>query len=228
MASPNFLMSSWAAAMPSWALAMAVSASEMSRSNPFFLSSASSNCLPQYSFLLSSSTCSRFRVATIPSIIAITFSKPIFLPLSAYSMNAIMELPPLALVAACSKMALARDRTVAALMRISRKLALLDGNVFLNSSSASSSLSSLMVSARANSSCWRTLQRASHSAVFVLQPVSSSARNFLSSARDSVVSPRSFFISAIITPSSPFFWSLSSIILVRALISSVLAATSSS
>mmetsp|Transcript_24694 Transcript_24694/g.69105 ORF Transcript_24694/g.69105 Transcript_24694/m.69105 type:complete len:208 (+) Transcript_24694:842-1465(+) len=202
---------------------MLASVSAMCFSRDFFLSSEVSSSVLQYSFLLSSSSCSFFRVATISSIMAMTFSKPIFLPLSAYSIKATMELPEPALADACCKIARARDRTDAALMRISTKLALAPGSVFLNNSRASSSLRILMVSASASSSSARTLQRASHSAVFVAHPFSSSARNFSSCAFDSAVSSLSFFISAMDTASSPLLWSFVSIALVRALTSSVLA-----
>mmetsp|Transcript_105865 Transcript_105865/g.287351 ORF Transcript_105865/g.287351 Transcript_105865/m.287351 type:complete len:227 (-) Transcript_105865:763-1443(-) len=226
MASPNFLMSSWAAAMPSWALAMAVSASEMSRSNPFFLSSASSNCLPQYSFLLSSSTCSRFRVATIPSIIAITFAKPIFLPLSASMMTSRSAL--LLGRAAFRRRSRARARTAADLRSTCTSAALGEGRVFLNSSRASSSLRILMVSAIATSSSWRVLLRASHSASFVAQPCSSSFSTAWSSSSCASVSERSFFSSTIETPSSPDRWVFDSICAVRASTSFFLADMSSS
>merc|ERR1719321_860946 len=74
--------------MPSLSAAMAVSRSAIVFSSSFFLSSAVSNCVAQYSFFSSSSTCSFFRVSTISSIILITFSKPIFLPV-------LLDCPPL-------------------------------------------------------------------------------------------------------------------------------------
>mmetsp|Transcript_1695 Transcript_1695/g.4549 ORF Transcript_1695/g.4549 Transcript_1695/m.4549 type:complete len:208 (-) Transcript_1695:794-1417(-) len=207
---------------------MLASVSAMCFSRDFFLSSEVSSSVLQYSFLLSSSSCSFFRVATISSIMAMTFSKPIFLPLSAYSIKATMELPEPALADACCKIARARDRTDAALMRISTKLALAPGSVFLNNSRASSSLRILMVSASASSSSARTLQRASHSASLVAQPFFSSARYWVSSSSVSLVSSRSLASSLSITFTSPRRVISSSICAVSVFTSFVLAAIISS
>mmetsp|Transcript_46429 Transcript_46429/g.120533 ORF Transcript_46429/g.120533 Transcript_46429/m.120533 type:complete len:206 (+) Transcript_46429:682-1299(+) len=205
---------------------MEASASEMVFSRDFFLSSAESSSLPQYSSLESSSSCSVFRVETISSIILITWSKPTFFPRRANSMN--LSIAPPRGRRAFDRSSRARARSSSARTCTCMKLALAPGSVFLNSSRASSSLRILMVSASASSSACRTLERSSHSAVFVEQLFSSSARNFLSPARASEVSSRSFAICATETASSPASWIFSSICLVRAFTSWVFAAMSSS
>mmetsp|Transcript_90922 Transcript_90922/g.283275 ORF Transcript_90922/g.283275 Transcript_90922/m.283275 type:complete len:386 (-) Transcript_90922:4-1161(-) len=212
--------------MPSVALAIAVSASAKERSRAFFLSSDRSNCAPQYSFFLSSSDCSVFRVATMPSIIATTFSNPIFLPWRASRIRSRRARSGLA--GRPSRSATMARRRSEVLPWTCKKLALGLGSVFLNNSSASSSFSTLMVSAKATSSSDLVLTRWSHSSVFVVQLFSRFAANSLSAMSASSVSPRSFFICATETPSSPIFPREDSILAVRTLISFAFEATSSS
>mmetsp|Transcript_36552 Transcript_36552/g.79779 ORF Transcript_36552/g.79779 Transcript_36552/m.79779 type:complete len:236 (+) Transcript_36552:774-1481(+) len=195
-------------ATPSCALAMAASESESERSRTFFLSSAKSSCLPQYSFLWSSSTCSFLRFFTMPSIMAVTFSKPACLPCSAITRRSRrLRSPvhaPANLRAAPRATTKARIRCARALSpRTCTKLTLEAGKVFLKSSRASSSLRTLMVSAKAVSSSERTFTLSSHSEAFVAQPFSSSAWNFWSSSNAASVLERLFFICSIATPNSP-------------------------
>mmetsp|Transcript_25631 Transcript_25631/g.59645 ORF Transcript_25631/g.59645 Transcript_25631/m.59645 type:complete len:230 (-) Transcript_25631:837-1526(-) len=197
-------ISSVRVAIPSSALSIAVSSSDTVRSSAFFLSSAESSCTPQYSFLLSSSVCSCFKVATISSIILMTFSKPIFLPVSARAMKSILTRSPWG-VASKRRTSRARLRRAAALSATCTKLAEALGKVFLKSSSASSSLRTLMVSDRVTSSSALVLTRSSHSAVLVEQLFSKLALNSLSARRASSVSVRSFFNCSIFTPRSPTF-----------------------
>mmetsp|Transcript_18417 Transcript_18417/g.43283 ORF Transcript_18417/g.43283 Transcript_18417/m.43283 type:complete len:241 (-) Transcript_18417:756-1478(-) len=190
--------------------AIAVSESEIDNSNSFFLSSELSNLDKQYSFLLSSADCSFLRFATISSIIEITLSKPIFLPLRANSMRSSAGCgadPRFAALSAASACA----RCVAAVTSTCTKLALAEGSVFLKSSNASSSLRTLMVSASAANSSVRKRTTSSHSFVFVSQPYFNSAKNLVSAASDSFVSSRSFSISAFSVPRAPTRSSLSSI-----------------
>mmetsp|Transcript_90278 Transcript_90278/g.255299 ORF Transcript_90278/g.255299 Transcript_90278/m.255299 type:complete len:225 (-) Transcript_90278:812-1486(-) len=198
---------------------MAVLETSIPRSSSFFWSSDLSSSASQYSFLLSSSACSFLRLAIISSMSWITFSKPAVLPCIARSTRSISA-PRRGAERSSWR---ARARSAAARCWICTKLGEAEGNVFLKSSSASSAFKASMVSDSATSSSARTLQRASHSAVFVAHPFSSSARNFSSCAFDSAVSSLSFFISAMDTASSPLLWSFVSIALVRALTSSVLA-----
>mmetsp|Transcript_90277 Transcript_90277/g.255294 ORF Transcript_90277/g.255294 Transcript_90277/m.255294 type:complete len:225 (-) Transcript_90277:812-1486(-) len=198
---------------------MAVLETSIPRSSSFFWSSDLSSSVSQYSFLLSSSACSFLRFTIISSISLMTFSKPAVLPCMASSTRSISG--PRLGAERSSRSAWARS--VASPCWTCTKLDEAEGSVFLNSSSASSAFKASMVSDSATSSSARTLQRASHSAVFVAHPFSSSARNFSSCAFDSAVSSLSFFISAMDTASSPLLWSFVSIALVRALTSSVLA-----
>mmetsp|Transcript_25601 Transcript_25601/g.65035 ORF Transcript_25601/g.65035 Transcript_25601/m.65035 type:complete len:255 (+) Transcript_25601:803-1567(+) len=222
------LISSASDSMPSWPASMFASASETFCSNSFFVSSDISNCTPQYSFLWSSSTCSSFNVTIMSSTILMTFSKPTFLPLSARAMRSTRGLLPefSATREALFTAARARARMDASLEWTCTK-ELAPGKVFLNKSIASSSLSTLMVSAMATISSPRVLVRSSQSAPFVEQPFSSSARNFWSAMRDSSASVSSFLSWAIATPRSPTFCDLVSIALVRANSSFFLAAMSS-
>merc|ERR1719195_2531934 len=66
--------------MASLAFSIAVSKSATACSSSFFLSSAKSNSSAQYSFFASSSACSTSSVATMSSIILMTFSNPTFFP----------------------------------------------------------------------------------------------------------------------------------------------------
>mmetsp|Transcript_54959 Transcript_54959/g.141704 ORF Transcript_54959/g.141704 Transcript_54959/m.141704 type:complete len:235 (-) Transcript_54959:546-1250(-) len=233
MPADKLFMSSVKVPMASLTSSMAISASETVRSKPFFLSSAVSIWPLQYSFFCASSWCSRLRTSTMLSIILSTLSKP---PLPA------ALLPEMAIIkrsrAECSfapawrlnpwMIFRAWSRLLAAPVAVCKKLALLAlGIVFLKRSRASSSLSTLMVSAMATISSPRVLVRSSQSAPFVEQPFSSSARNFWSAMRDSSASVSSFLSWAIATPRSPTFCDLVSIALVRANSSFFLAAMSS-
>mmetsp|Transcript_81432 Transcript_81432/g.205760 ORF Transcript_81432/g.205760 Transcript_81432/m.205760 type:complete len:214 (+) Transcript_81432:1056-1697(+) len=122
----------------------------------------------------------------------------------------------------------ARARTAEVVAVICTRLALAPGSVRLNKSSASSSLSTLMVSARATSSSARVLDRSSHSAVFVLQLVASSLRNSLSSAKAAWESERSSFSCTMLTPSSPICTVFASTVSVSAATSFFFAAMSPS
>mmetsp|Transcript_72899 Transcript_72899/g.193638 ORF Transcript_72899/g.193638 Transcript_72899/m.193638 type:complete len:259 (-) Transcript_72899:112-888(-) len=229
----NAAISEARVAMPSLAAAMAPSSSETVRSKDFFLSSLKSNCSLQYSFLWSSSSCSVLSTSTMPSIILMTLSKP---PLPAafrlVKANTRRSRP----VRSCGLRAPAAVRKAAkACWRLAvlpaatwTKLALALGNVFLNSSIASSSFNTLIVSASATSSSALVFFRSSHSAAFVAQLFSKPARNFLSSARAASVSERSSFMFTIATPNSPICFVLDSMDPVSATTSFVLAAMSSS
>mmetsp|Transcript_65638 Transcript_65638/g.165390 ORF Transcript_65638/g.165390 Transcript_65638/m.165390 type:complete len:259 (-) Transcript_65638:808-1584(-) len=228
MPSSKLAMSSLNVAMASVASAMAFSSSDNVRSRPFFLSSAWSNCKPQYSFLSSSSFCSCLRTATMLSIILMTLSKPpwlnAFLPESATAIksSAARSLGD-ALCEASRTTSKARARSLEAPDANWTKLAPALGNVFLNKSSASSSLRTLMVSAKATSSSARVFERSSHSAVFVAQFVSNSLRKFWSARSAASVSERSSFASTMWTPRSPMVLVLDSIEFVRAATSLLLA-----
>mmetsp|Transcript_13074 Transcript_13074/g.38123 ORF Transcript_13074/g.38123 Transcript_13074/m.38123 type:complete len:233 (+) Transcript_13074:811-1509(+) len=200
-------ISSARAASASVAVAAAFSSPDRLRSRAFFLSSAMSNCLAQYSFLCSSSSCSFCSTSTMLSHILMTLSNPprlrAFLLLSASTRK---SRPARWSAPARCRAARSATRAFAGtvvLVRTCTKLAPVLGSVFLNSSRASSSFSSLMVSARATSSSERVLERSSHSLSLVAQLFSSSAKNFWSSRRAASVSERSSFICTIWTPSSP-------------------------
>merc|ERR1712008_251873 len=150
--------------MASLAFSIAVSRSEIECSNPFFLSSAKSNSFPQYSFFESSSACSTLSVATISSIILMTFSNPIFFPCNARDNNSNCAFLGLFCMT-CSSSVNALARKFRADTSICMKLEAL-GKVFLKSSSASSSFSTLMVSAKAANSSARVLTITSHSFFF--------------------------------------------------------------
>mmetsp|Transcript_61865 Transcript_61865/g.191696 ORF Transcript_61865/g.191696 Transcript_61865/m.191696 type:complete len:234 (+) Transcript_61865:854-1555(+) len=226
-------ISSVTVARPSFAASMACSLSETARSMVFFLSSAMSSCLPQYSFLCSSSSCSFFKTSTMLSIILTTFSKPplprAFLLESASTRR---SRPARSCGrdtrTAARKEAMACSRCAAAPEETWRKLALALGRVFLKRSSASSSLMTLIVSASATSSSERVFDLSSHSAVFVAQLSFKFPRNFWSSARAASVSLRSSFMLTICTPSSPICLVLLSTDAVSATTSFFLAAISSS
>mmetsp|Transcript_103010 Transcript_103010/g.296654 ORF Transcript_103010/g.296654 Transcript_103010/m.296654 type:complete len:231 (-) Transcript_103010:293-985(-) len=216
--------------MPSLVFSIAVSRSRSERSKAFRLSSASSNCLLQYSRLLSSSTCSFFNSAIMLSTILMTLSKlPLLRCPSSESIKRSRPGRPWAAALACAarRIAAAFAILAAELTRNCTKLALALAKVCLNKSRASSSLSALIVSERATSSSDRILLRSSHSAVFVAQFFSSWARNFSSAAREFWVSSRSSFICTISTPSSPMDFECASMAWVSASTSLFLAAMSS-
>mmetsp|Transcript_76800 Transcript_76800/g.132864 ORF Transcript_76800/g.132864 Transcript_76800/m.132864 type:complete len:445 (+) Transcript_76800:503-1837(+) len=204
------------------------SRSEMVPFSTFILSSVLSNCAAQYSFFLSSSSCSVFKVATIASIILITFSKPIFLPWRAKAMKSSRgrTWPNLAMLCWTAASALAFLSVV--VLNCTKEEALALGRVFLNKSNASSSFKILIVSATATSSWLRVFWISSHSAAFVAQSDSRLARNFWSAMSAASVSLKSPFIVAISTPSSPTAVVFDSIVLVRAAISFFFAATRAS
>mmetsp|Transcript_61867 Transcript_61867/g.191706 ORF Transcript_61867/g.191706 Transcript_61867/m.191706 type:complete len:243 (+) Transcript_61867:995-1723(+) len=206
---------------------MAVFVSDNVRSSSFFLSSDRSNSDMQYSFLWSSSNCSVFRVATMPSIIPMTFSKPIFLPRSARRIRSMRTWSGRA-DRAWRRVSMALARSSDLLSWTCTKLVAGLGRVFLNRSKASSSFKTLIVSASATSSAALVFTRSSHSAVFVEQLFSKFAANSLSARSASSVSPRSFFICATQTPSSLIFSREVSILAVSTVTSFFLAAESSS
>mmetsp|Transcript_30451 Transcript_30451/g.87850 ORF Transcript_30451/g.87850 Transcript_30451/m.87850 type:complete len:369 (+) Transcript_30451:521-1627(+) len=226
----NALISSVRVAMPSFASSITVSKSEIDRSNVFFLSSATSNSLPQYSFLLSSSTCSVFSVATSSSTSLMTFSNPPFCPCKAKLMKSRRSRPTPARAreAAFIKTCRACSLMAALVTWTCMKLALELGKVLLNNSSASSSLRILIVSAKATISCARIFCSSSCTAFLEPQFFSRSARNFLSSSRPSATSSRSFFMAAMETPNSAILSSFSSMDLDSAAISFFLDAISPS
>mmetsp|Transcript_8806 Transcript_8806/g.25251 ORF Transcript_8806/g.25251 Transcript_8806/m.25251 type:complete len:274 (-) Transcript_8806:565-1386(-) len=213
---------------------MAFSWSAIFRSKAFFESSVVSNCVAQYSFLASSSTCSFFNTAIMSSTILMTLSKPpwfkAFLPVSVSTKKSREERWSRgAFACAFDKMSTARARVFATPEDTCIKLELAaPGNVFLKRSKASSSLRILMVSDNATNSSARVFFRSSHSAVFVPQLVFNSARNFLSASRVAPASPSSSFISTISKPISPICVVFASIVAERASTSLAFAATSSS
>mmetsp|Transcript_73492 Transcript_73492/g.212871 ORF Transcript_73492/g.212871 Transcript_73492/m.212871 type:complete len:213 (-) Transcript_73492:88-726(-) len=195
--------------MSPFILSMAVSESLRDCSSSFVLSSALSSSASQYSFLSSSASCSLRRFVIIPSIMSMTLPKPTALPFNA---NAIRSRPgDLRLWAACRSKRNAFAFWLAMVTFNCRKLEAELGKVFLKRSSASSSLSTLTVSARASSSSARIFFTSSHSSFFVAQPWSSSARYFSSAARASLVSSISLMASVTSTPMLPRRVDLSSI-----------------
>mmetsp|Transcript_2763 Transcript_2763/g.5942 ORF Transcript_2763/g.5942 Transcript_2763/m.5942 type:complete len:300 (+) Transcript_2763:859-1758(+) len=220
--------SAFSAEMPSPASAIAFAWSEIVCSRPFFLSSCSSNCAPQYSFLWSSLTCSFFRRATRSSIIFNTFSNPACLPWRAMAMRSNSGFRA---TGACTCCALEINANALALMVLASTFSCKSptlGSVFLKRSRASSSFKTLMVSARVRSSSARVSFRSSHSFVFVAQSFERSARNPWSAAMAAMVSSRSWFSAAICTASSPTRLDFVSTAVVRTATSFFFAAISSS
>mmetsp|Transcript_76663 Transcript_76663/g.119785 ORF Transcript_76663/g.119785 Transcript_76663/m.119785 type:complete len:297 (+) Transcript_76663:718-1608(+) len=201
---------------------IALPRSDTVSSNSFRSSSFLSMVFSQYSFFSSSAVCSLPSKTTMSSIIFKTFSKLTFLPLRARLIKFSRKSFWAPLLA---KAASACSFTCFAFVFNCNNDGV--GRVFLKSSSASSSLSSFTVSARANNSSARTLQRTAHSSSLVLQFFSKSFKKTSSAARLFAVSSRSSFWLARSTPSSPICAILLSIDLVRALISLVLAASNS-
>mmetsp|Transcript_25340 Transcript_25340/g.80542 ORF Transcript_25340/g.80542 Transcript_25340/m.80542 type:complete len:228 (+) Transcript_25340:828-1511(+) len=210
-------------AMAPFASSMALPRSEAARSSSFFLSSFLSSSSSQYAFFWSSPTCSFPSRATMPSIMARTFSKLTFFPRRASARKSRRGSARLLwprLLAARARSACRLTSLPLALVCSREGL----GSVFLKSSRASSSLRILMVSARATSSSARVFCTTSHSALFFSQFLSRSARNCLSSASDLVVSSRSAFRASISRPVCPWRPSLASMACVLLLISFSLAA----
>mmetsp|Transcript_72895 Transcript_72895/g.193624 ORF Transcript_72895/g.193624 Transcript_72895/m.193624 type:complete len:228 (-) Transcript_72895:765-1448(-) len=206
------------------ASSMAFSKSEAAKSSCFLLSSFLSISASQYAFFWSSLDCSLPSKATMSSIMASTLSKPTVLPRRASarkSKRGSWSPPPSCVLAlrACN----ARCLTSLPLALVCNSEGL--GNVFLKSSKASSSFRILIVSARANNSSVRVFCTASHSSFFFAQLLSRSAKNFLSSPRDLVVSSKSSFKVSILTPVCPWRPSFASIACVLLLTSFCLAAT---
>mmetsp|Transcript_98088 Transcript_98088/g.259057 ORF Transcript_98088/g.259057 Transcript_98088/m.259057 type:complete len:235 (+) Transcript_98088:680-1384(+) len=226
-------ISSVSVLIPSLASAMEASSSAILRSKAFFESSVWSNSSSQYSFLLWSSNCSFLRISTISLHITMTLSKApwvsAFFPLKA---RAIMSRAGLNFLSAflCIEriMPKASARWDKAVTRSCTKLVPVLGNAFLKRSKASSSLRTLMVSAKATSSSARVFWRNSHSCVLVLHDDSSSALSFWFSMRAASVSDKSFFISTMDTPSSPICAVFSSMVFDSAAISFFLATISAS
>mmetsp|Transcript_44553 Transcript_44553/g.111935 ORF Transcript_44553/g.111935 Transcript_44553/m.111935 type:complete len:252 (-) Transcript_44553:757-1512(-) len=211
--------------LPSISL-IAFSESEIESSRPFRLSSVSSNCASQYSFLLSSPCCSFLRMATISSIILMICSKPAVLPLRAKAIKS--NSGRFDFLAAAWRSSRARAFCKEAETLTCTKLALALGKVFLNNSKASSSFKTLMVSASASSSSDLVFFTSSHSLVLVSQPASSSFLNFSSSPSASCVSTKSLFMEVMATPRSPMRAISSSTCPCKALSSFFLAAMSPS
>mmetsp|Transcript_52877 Transcript_52877/g.112887 ORF Transcript_52877/g.112887 Transcript_52877/m.112887 type:complete len:264 (+) Transcript_52877:834-1625(+) len=202
MPTSRALMSSFRASIELANSPMTVSISLIDNSKAFCLSSASSNLVLQNSFLLSSSLCSFFKFTTISSTMAMTFSKPTFLPLKAKESKSNSGL--LDFLAALRTTFRARLRVALEETCTCKKLSSSGaGKAFLKISRASSSFKTLMVSARATVSSARAFLTSSHSASLVLQPSASSAWNFWSSARVSLVFSRSSPVSATSTPMVP-------------------------
>mmetsp|Transcript_76648 Transcript_76648/g.121029 ORF Transcript_76648/g.121029 Transcript_76648/m.121029 type:complete len:267 (-) Transcript_76648:652-1452(-) len=226
MPSSRLSISLLSVAICSSASAIALLTSEISHSRPFFLSSDLSSSAKQYSFLSVSTLCSFLRSTTSSSIILIILSKPILPPRMASSIKS--RRGSFFWLAAWIdfKAESARCRITPAVTFICNRLlaAADDGRVFLKSSSASSSLSTFIVSAKATNSIASVFLYSAHSAFFAAQFASKSARNFLSSASASFVSSKSFSSSASFTPSSPIRIVLDSIALMSALISFFFAA----
>mmetsp|Transcript_98424 Transcript_98424/g.195187 ORF Transcript_98424/g.195187 Transcript_98424/m.195187 type:complete len:267 (+) Transcript_98424:682-1482(+) len=198
-------ISSVSVSMEPFISAMAVSESFRAWSVSFFLSSYLSSELVQYAFLASSSTCSFLRFATMASVMAIILSRPIFFPVSANAIRSISGRCGKSLWCVAARCTLARARALraAVVSVICMKLASAPGSVFLNKSSASSLLRSLIVSARATSSSCRVFWISAHSLFFFPHPSPSSSRNLLSSPNDCCVSSRSFSLLAILRASMP-------------------------
>mmetsp|Transcript_111145 Transcript_111145/g.314507 ORF Transcript_111145/g.314507 Transcript_111145/m.314507 type:complete len:229 (-) Transcript_111145:745-1431(-) len=190
---------------------MAVSESENDSLSPLCLSSAASKCFAQYAFLLSSSACSRLRVATISSTMETTLSKPACFPSKARAMRLSSGRPEIPSRGAARTAASALARSAAAVSWTCTRLAAEPGRVSRKSSKESSSLRTLIVCERATSSRARSSLTFSQSFALVLHPFCSSARNFASSSSDSCVSSRSFSMPAISTPSFPSRFCSSSI-----------------
>mmetsp|Transcript_64503 Transcript_64503/g.200019 ORF Transcript_64503/g.200019 Transcript_64503/m.200019 type:complete len:259 (-) Transcript_64503:786-1562(-) len=232
MPASSVAMSSFSVSMLSFIAAISVSWSAMDCSRCFVLSSTTSNSILQYSFLLSSSSCSFFSSLIMLSHIAMTLVKPPWRkarlptsPSTRKSKPARCRRP--AFFRAARSSARARPRISVALTLSCRKLALALGSVFLNNSNASSLLSSWIVSAKATSSSDRVFERCSNSFFLVLQLLSRPARNFLSSSRPSWVSESVSLKRTRSTPSSPICFVFVSMETVMALVSFVLASMDS-
>mmetsp|Transcript_44364 Transcript_44364/g.70248 ORF Transcript_44364/g.70248 Transcript_44364/m.70248 type:complete len:252 (+) Transcript_44364:143-898(+) len=196
--------------------AIAFPRSETVSSRFFKSSSVLSIIFSQYSFFSSSDFCSSPSNNTMSSIIFKTFSKLTFFPLRASEIRFKRKSP----FSVCNSDNALAFTDCSVDFNCSNEGV---GKVFLKSSKASSSFKSLMVSAIANNSSARTLQRTSHSSSLVLQFFSKSLRKAASSTKDLVVSSKSSFSVASCTPKLPILAILFSTDLVKALISLVLA-----
>mmetsp|Transcript_67734 Transcript_67734/g.191965 ORF Transcript_67734/g.191965 Transcript_67734/m.191965 type:complete len:266 (+) Transcript_67734:283-1080(+) len=228
MAASRAAISSPSEAMEPSISSIAVSESEAESSRLFFLSSVASSSFSQYSFLPSSSSCSLLRLATILSIMEVTFSKPRCLPLSASAMRSSSGATP----ASARRRPRARPTASRAFALAASVLTPtcrkpVAGRVFLKISSDASSFKTLMVSASVASSSARVCVRSSHSFAFVSQFLLRSARKAWSAAIACCVSSRSCLAEMISTASSPTRLDFTSIAAVRARTSFLLAAMSS-
>mmetsp|Transcript_37983 Transcript_37983/g.85538 ORF Transcript_37983/g.85538 Transcript_37983/m.85538 type:complete len:240 (+) Transcript_37983:763-1482(+) len=193
MPSVNALISSVSVLIVSVSSSMEMSKSLIICSNSFFLSSVLSKVFSQYSFLWSSSCCSFAKTSTKSSINFKTLSKFTFFPCKAIAIRLRPTSSEPFFDFAWRTMSNALLRSWLSLATICTKLGL--GSVFLNKSSASSSLRIFIVWCMARSSSVRSFLRSSHSAVLFPQSFCRSAKNFLSSsnaASDSVSSPCMF------------------------------------
>mmetsp|Transcript_167119 Transcript_167119/g.295892 ORF Transcript_167119/g.295892 Transcript_167119/m.295892 type:complete len:292 (-) Transcript_167119:457-1332(-) len=179
-----------------------------------------SNWSSQYDFLASSSAWSFLSSAMSASIILMILSKPIWPPCRAIWTKS----TPGSLLCRELRVCSARWRTLFVLVCTCMKL-LAAGRVFLKSSSASSSLSMVIVSVKATSSSLDIFLNSSHSFVFAAQFSSKFAKKAWSSAKLSLVFSRSFSCCAIATPNSPMSTLFVSMDLVREAISFFFAAT---
>mmetsp|Transcript_88299 Transcript_88299/g.175499 ORF Transcript_88299/g.175499 Transcript_88299/m.175499 type:complete len:209 (+) Transcript_88299:908-1534(+) len=191
----------------------------------------------QKTFFLSSSFCSCRSSCPRVSIFFTILAKPTFSPRTADSIK-LMRSSSLSLkaFAATSRLLLCIlvERTCIKLGSscsvdaTCSKLSAGVGNVFLKRSSASSSLSSLIVSDSNTCSADASFSYSFQSRVFTSQAFFRSARNLLSSSNDSLVSLYSFFSVTTLTANSPSRAVLSSMALDAALISRFFALCSAS
>mmetsp|Transcript_59862 Transcript_59862/g.151623 ORF Transcript_59862/g.151623 Transcript_59862/m.151623 type:complete len:266 (-) Transcript_59862:742-1539(-) len=223
----KFLISSMMVLTASCISALEVSRFLAFRCKSFFLSSATSNSLIQYACLASSSFCSISKVTTNLSMRRRTCSMPTFRPRNAKETKSMWTPWPRGSFARAScREPRASSRTEAADCCNCKKLAAELGNVFLNKSRASSSLRTLIVSAKATISWARIFLPSSWMALFFSQFFCKSTKKALSSTTDFDESLKSFFIVASCTPMSPTLLSFSSMDLVIAITSFLFASMS--
>mmetsp|Transcript_74187 Transcript_74187/g.208264 ORF Transcript_74187/g.208264 Transcript_74187/m.208264 type:complete len:293 (-) Transcript_74187:685-1563(-) len=171
------------------------------RSATFNSSSVLSISLLQNSFLSSSVCCSFFKSVTRASTLARTWSKPFFWPRRASSRKTMRRSFLLAFFSTALAFFFADLPESSTCKKLAGGWFL--ASVFLKRSSASSSLNILTVSASATFSSANVLPKSCHSAFFCSHAALSCARNFLSSAKPSVVSSSSLATVAFCTASSP-------------------------
>mmetsp|Transcript_22548 Transcript_22548/g.54777 ORF Transcript_22548/g.54777 Transcript_22548/m.54777 type:complete len:228 (+) Transcript_22548:652-1335(+) len=178
---------------------------------------------PQWSFLVSSSTCCSLSSATMSSIAFLTLVKLSSFTDTARDSNAV----PWDLEKACCRTDEALDRR-ARIIRLDSETSTNPPMLLLNRARASSEVKMPMVAAMALSSSLRSEERALYSLSAVAQSLVTSAKNWASASRVVVVSSRSWVAWSLWTLVSANVLVLSSICWVSAAISSSLAALSSS